>query len=153
MSGSFLATDWELVWTLSQTAAPMNELDTGYEPYGDLICPILLDSDLIAVRVTNPQGKASWQSAGYVFQKLRSGLSTGGANDSLTAKIWCRLNTVNLIRLPWKISGWELSFRPNYWHQEINLDAWEYTGNLPTINQEILNVVTNIQSYQQGGTP
>ena len=140
---TFLADKWEPIWTFNQIAAPLNELDEGYEPFPELICPITLESDLIAIYADNPQGKDSWQSAGYAFQTVRSGLAVGGQNDALTAKIWVRLKNVNLLRFPWKLSGWQLSFKPNYWHKEINLQAWEYTGDLPTAEQQSRDLLQN----------
>lgn len=138
---SFLAENWDPIWILSQEVAPLNGLDEGYEPYPELVCPLLLNSDLIAIYADNPQGKDSWKSAGYAFQTVRSGLAVGGQNDAITAKLWVRLKTVNLLRLPWKISGWQLSFTPNYWHKQIDLQAWEYTGELPTTEQQTLEIL------------
>lgn len=121
------AENWESVYTTSVEAVSMTP--GGHQPIVAIPIPILINSPIIAIYADNPSARPTWYRAGYLIQKIRIGVTVGGQADTesfSTRRVFLR--QVSLAIFPTLQNDYELVFRPVYWHKQINLSLWKYTG-------------------------
>lgn len=103
------------------TFTPIPEVDvTGLEP---------LNSPIIATYAESGTAKATWHTAGWLYQRVRIGIAVGGQPDA---------NTSGSRRVPlaaaqihfWNRSmkNYQLLFKIPKWITQISLTVWQYTG-------------------------
>lgn len=126
------SSNWQSVWSQSFTAepAPGNkpELER-YFPLPDISVPIQLSAGLLAFYATSQDADPKWKFAANVKRKYVTGLTVGGNPDAVVDSKRIFLNQFSLLRYPVSFgSSYSLLISVPYWHRQITLYLWEYTG-------------------------
>lgn len=138
------AANWESLGSYTAQGAPVPNNPNAYQPIPEFNIPLLIDSPIIALLVESATKKPSWHFAGYVFQKIRLGITVGGVPDSsvLESRVtWFdRISFVMFRRLTPEYS---IALKPPFWIKDIKVTVWKYTG---IISTEELDKITDVQS-------
>ncbi len=124
--------NWQSVWSQSFTSepAPGNrpELER-YFPLPDISVPVQLNAELLAFYATSQDADPKWKFAANVKRKYVTGLTVGGNPDTVVDSKRIFLNQFSLLRYPVSFgSSYSLLISVPYWHRQISLYLWEYTG-------------------------
>jgi hypothetical protein len=148
----FRADNWQEIINYSDSGTILsNNVHRILDP---LDSSILLDSSIIAVYVTTsvPEGK-TWNFAGRVEQRFRSGLTVGGLTDAAgqSHPLWLDKITTILFN---KISAeYSLKFLFPRWFRNVQVLCWMYTGldddaSQVALSEEIANVNFKLDQIQ-----
>ena len=124
--------NWQYVWNQSFTAEPA--LGNGPElerffPLPEISVPIQLSSSLLAFCATSQGANPQWKLGANVKRKYVTGLTVGGNPDAVVDSKRIFLNQFSLLRYPVSFgSSYSLLISVPYWHRQISLYLWEYTG-------------------------
>ncbi len=105
---------------------PMPEINvTGYF--------LPLNSPILAVHATSTTAKRTWHVAGWLVQRVRSGLVVGGLPDADLGKRRIPLNQLDLIFWELLLTNfieleYQIFFQFPPWIRTLNLQVWKYTG-------------------------
>lgn len=141
--------NWEPVWSNSFTAepAPGNrpELER-YFPLPDISVPIQLSAGLLAFYATSQDADPKWKFAANVKRKYVTGLTVGGNPDAVVDSKRIFLNQFSLLRYPVSFgSSYSLLISVPYWHRQITLSLWEYTGPvIDTADQKLEQILERL---------
>lgn len=124
--------NWQSVWNQSFTAepAPGNspELERFF-PLPEISVPIQLSSGLLTFYATSQSADPKWKFAANVKRKYVTGLTVGGNPNAVVDSKRIFLNQFSLLRYPVSFgSSYSLLISVPYWHRQISLYLWEYTG-------------------------
>ncbi len=101
----------------------------------------LHSSRIIASFATSANAKPTWKAAGWLFQKIRVGVTVGGNLDAVAeSRRTVLLNKVQLHFWRDEISSYGLDFFTFRWLQQLNLTLWEYTGPIEDSIQQALDL-------------
>jgi hypothetical protein len=122
------AANWEALWSTTVSSVKLADGSEQFIP--PIICPILLETNIIAIYARSETGKQSWQIAGNVAKKIATGITLpGGSPDASVSDIrLLRLNQINLFRFQRLTDTYALEIRPKWWIRDISLDLFVYTG-------------------------
>jgi hypothetical protein len=143
------SSNWEPVWSNSFTAepAPGNrpELER-YFPLPDISVPIQLSAGLLAFYATSQDADPKWKFAANVKRKYVTGLTVGGNPDAVVDSKRIFLNQFSLLRYPVSFgSSYSLLISVPYWHRQITLSLWEYTGPvIDTADQKLEQILERL---------
>jgi hypothetical protein len=123
---------WQSVWNQSFTAEPAPgdrpELERFF-PLPEISVPIQLSSGLLAFCATSQGANPQWKLGANVKRKYVTGLTVGGNPDAVVDSKRIFLNQFSLLRYPVSFgSSYSLLISVPYWHRQISLYLWEYTG-------------------------
>ena len=91
--------------------------------------PIQLSSSLLAFCATSQGANPQWKLGANVKRKYVTGLTVGGNPDAVVDSNRIFLNQFSLLRYPVSFgSSYSLLISVPYWHRQISLYLWEYTG-------------------------
>jgi hypothetical protein len=136
--------NWDLVWSTTVEAVKITNPPGRYYPIPKVICPTLLDTHIIAVLATSVSASPHWRFAGYLNQKIQTGITGGGVTD--TEVVSARrmfLKRISLIIFPKLTNTYSLSFDIPYWFEDISLFLWSYSG---TATDSTENMIDNLQT-------
>jgi hypothetical protein len=143
------SSNWQSVWSQSFTAepAPGNkpELER-YFPLPDISVPIQLSAGLLAFYATSQDADPKWKFAANVKRKYVTGLTVGGNPDAVVDSKRIFLNQFSLLRYPVSFgSSYSLLISVPYWHRQITLSLWEYTGPvIDTADQKLEQILERL---------
>lgn len=143
------SSNWQSVWSNSFTAepAPGNkpELER-YFPLPDISVPIQLSAGLLAFYATSQDADPKWKFAANVKRKYVTGLTVGGDPDAVVDSKRIFLNQFSLLRYPVSFgSSYSLLISVPYWHRQITLSLWEYTGPvIDTADQKLEQILERL---------
>jgi len=143
------SSNWQSVWSNSFTAepAPGNrpELER-YFPLPDISVPIQLSAGLLAFYATSQDADPKWKFAANVKRKYVTGLTVGGNPDAVVDSKRIFLNQFSLLRYPVSFgSSYSLLISVPYWHRQITLSLWEYTGPvIDTADQKLEQILERL---------
>lgn len=101
----------------------------------------LRDSRIIASFATSANAKPTWKAAGWLFQKIRVGVTVGGGLDAVAAnRRMVLLKKVQLHFWSPEITSYGLDFFAFRWLQQLDLTLWEYTGPIVDLTQEAIDL-------------
>ncbi len=123
------ASNWESVYFSTQFAYQINTVPPRYAPIPKIVVPTQLESHILAVYVSCTPLKSSWHFAGWLSQKIFTGLTVGGTTDAESVqrrKIW--LNKITLIRLEKLANSYSIAIEVPKWFQSVSIQVWEYIG-------------------------
>lgn len=153
------ANNWESIFSQTYSAQPVPDKPNTYYPLPEITIPILLDRRILAIHAYSPSAAPHWKFAGYLNQKVQTGLTVGGMTDSYAQrkKLW--LNQINLIILPFIASTYAISFSIPYWILNIQLVAWKYIGSesystedlIEQLRIDVLRVESKVDNIEQWG--
>ncbi len=124
--------NWEPVWSNSFTAAPapgnISQLER-YFPLPEISVPVQLNAELLAFYATSQDANPKWKFAANVKRKYATGLTVGGNPDPVVDSKRIFLNQFSLLRYSVSFgSSYSLLISVPFWHRQITLSLWEYTG-------------------------
>lgn len=141
--------NWEQIYSETREAIPA--VPNGYIPIPAFEVPILLESPLIAIRVSSPKAKSHWRSAGYIFQKIA--LGAGGAvsplPDAISQAVFVRPNRVTLCS--WAIwqTPYQLIYEIPFWFEEATVQIWQYKGPVsPSIDSRLADIEVTLEAIE-----
>lgn len=94
----------------------------------EITIPVLLENRILIAYVTSPKSKQHWKSAGYINQKIQSGILIGGYFDAeIGERKRLLLNRKTLFIFNDIVSGYSISVNFHDWIQDAYLTIWQYT--------------------------
>ncbi|MDY7049921.1 MAG: hypothetical protein RPG89_15205 [Microcystis panniformis WG22] len=137
--------NWQSVWSQSFTAepAPGNSPDLErYFPLPEILVPIQLEASLITFYATSQSADPRWKFAASVRRKYVTGLTVGGNPNAVVDSKRIFLNQFSLLRYPVNFgSSYSLLISVPYWHRQITLYLWEYTGPIIDTYEQKLDLI------------
>lgn len=120
--------NWEQIYSQNHLAQVLGSNPLKYKPIPEIVFPFLLDRHILVISAESNVAPPSWRFAGFVDQRIRTGLTAGGAYDGYAsqAKIYLTRNT--LIQFPALTDDYALSVKIPYWIEQIQLIVWQYSG-------------------------
>lgn len=107
----------------------------------DVTGGIVLESSILASYATSSNAKPTWKVAGWLAQKIRTGIAVGGGLDAQpqnSSRVL--LNRVKLHFWRRDIKNYGLSFAAPNWMKQLDLTLWQYTGPILDLNQEAIDL-------------
>jgi hypothetical protein len=133
--------NWQSLYSTNVNAVsvPMENGSYLHSPIPEIVVPFLVDKFILAVSVNTdvPSGR-KWHFAGYVNQKISTGLVVGGGQDAVTVRGRpLFLDQINLILFQKISTSYGVSIRVPKWFTRAGVTVWEYTG-VDDTSEEIL---------------
>jgi hypothetical protein len=130
---------WNFLWdtTVNSASAPGGR----YYPIADITIPFLLSTEVIAIYAISETARPNWKSAGFLNQKIRTGITVGGNNDGrFNGSQRVLLNQINVLNIPTTsyTPEYSLTFTVHPWHEDITLQVWEFTGVVNDSTEDIM---------------
>ncbi|HEY9653646.1 MAG TPA: hypothetical protein V6C95_23495 [Coleofasciculaceae cyanobacterium] len=102
----------------------------------DVTGGVLLDTPLVATYATSSKRGARWKTAGWLKQRVQTGITVGGQPDAdAFDDLRVPLQRLALLIFPRYVHNFQLTFKTGYWFEQLDLNIWAYTG---PVNDEIL---------------
>lgn len=125
--------NWEMFYQNTYNRrydVPVTHPDYAY--IGEIILPVLINSNILTVKATTSNGKPNWKQAGNVRQIARTSIPDVGITDSyLNKRYLISLDKSTLLIFDREITPvYALWFRPFDWIPDITLQIYTYTGEL-----------------------
>lgn len=121
------AANWQDIYSREFQAQIIS--DKAHIPIPEVTIPILLDRHILAIYANSMTAKRSWDTAGYLKQKISLGLITGGAPDAeVIHSRRIGLRRITLVTFPKLTTEYGLGFNAPFWLRDINLTIWKYVG-------------------------
>lgn len=121
---------WNPIWntTVNSASTPGNRY---YYPIPEIEVPLILDKRVIAVYADSETARPSWRSAGFLNQKIRTGITVGGTTDARfngSQRVWLKRIGVFIVPTVKLQPEYSISFDIHPWHEDISLQLWEFNG-------------------------
>ncbi len=133
--------NWQSIYSTNINAVQVPMQDGKYltNPIPEIVVPILLDKFILAVSVeTDVPSGSIWRFAGYINQKISTGLVVGGNQDATTVKGQpLFLDQINLILFNRISTSYGVSVKVPRWFTRAAVTVWQYTG-VDDTSEEIL---------------
>lgn len=122
------SSNWNLIYAGEATAEAGNYRNS-FIPIGDRVVSLQLDKPILAALVDSNEAKPYWKSAGYLVQKMITGITVGGLPDARLDKRY-RLyrGGLQLILLPQVRGDYSITFEVPFWFSHWQGFLWEYLG-------------------------
>ncbi len=124
--------NWQSIYSTNVNAVqvPMRDGKNLVSPIPEIVVPVLLDKFILAVSVgTDVPENSIWRFAGYLNQKISTGLVIGGGQDATTVKGQpLFLDQINLILFQKISTDYAVSVKVPRWFTRASITVWEYTG-------------------------
>jgi hypothetical protein len=126
------SSNWEVIHYQSVSAVLLPKEGGGYKPLPipEISIALLLDVFVLGILVSTnvPEGR-EWKFAGYVNQRVSTGIVIGGIQDaSFNKRQPLFLDKINLIVFPPISTNYSISIQVPDWFGDANLTVWRYTG-------------------------
>ncbi|BAZ66268.1 hypothetical protein ACE1AT_13930 [Pelatocladus sp. BLCC-F211] len=108
-------------------------------PIPEIVVPVVLDKFILAVSVdTDVPTDSVWRFAGYINQKISTGIVIGGGQDATTVRGRpLFLDQINLIFFQKISTSYAVSVKVPKWFTRAQVTIWEYIG-VDDTSEEIL---------------
>lgn len=135
--------NWEQIYSQNHVAQVLGTNPPKYKPIPEIPFPLILDRHILVISAESNVAPPSWRFAGFADQRIRTGLTAGGAYDGHAdqQKIYLTRNT--LIQFPKLTDDYVLSIKVPYWIEQIQLIVWQYVG--PVLDSTD-NALSNLQA-------
>jgi hypothetical protein len=140
---------WDFVW-YEQFKAERPTADT-YKPIPSVDVPVVFDNHLIAVLATSASAPYSWVTAGWLNQRVLSGIISRSYPDAdLLQNKRIILGRVTLLELTKLTPTFAINYVVPHWFVDINLTFWQYTeevipGSAIDALEDVKNTLLNIE--------
>jgi len=132
------SSNWDLAWSNTFTAARIS--GKSYYPIPDVNVPILFEHNVIAVLATSNSAKANWRFAGFLNQKVTTGIIVGGQPDAeLVQSRRLFVNRISLLILPKLSNTFSVVLHVPYWFEDISYNIWRYIGSQADSTEDLIN--------------
>lgn len=133
--------NWQSIYSTNVNAVQVPMQDGKYltDPIPEIVVPVLLDKFILAVSVdTDVPSGSIWRFAGYLNQKISTGLVIGGGQDATIIKGQpLFLDQINLVLFQKISTNYAVSIKVPRWFPRASITVWEYTG-VDDTSEEIL---------------
>jgi hypothetical protein len=120
---------WQSLWFGSFSALGVPGKPGYTYPIGSILCPVLMDSRIIAISATSDTAKPKWSYAGKARQKIQTGITVGGVADAASVSVKkLALDRINFVIFEPLAPEYALEIEPIWWLSQISLTVWTYTG-------------------------
>ncbi len=149
--------NWQSIYSTNINAVQVPMQNGGYlaSPIPEISVPFVLDKFILAVSVdTDVPSGSTWRFAGYINQKISTGLVVGGSQDATTVKGQpLFLDQINLILFNKISTSYGVSVKVPKWFTRASVIVWEYTGVDDTseeilLTQELANINFKLDQIQ-----
>jgi len=120
--------NWESIWSNTITAQ-QGTFPNSHLPIPNQEVPILLNRHVLACAVSSATAKPTWNFAGFLGQKLFSGLIVGGSPDTFAVnkyKLW--LDRITLLTFDKLTPTYSVVFEIPKWFDQVTINLWQYIG-------------------------
>lgn len=146
---------WQILWTENfEVARPA---PNRYTPIPPWTVPVQFDQPVFAISTSSFNALPRWQTAGWISQKINTGIIVDGTPDAEINNQRVFLNRLNLFEMPLNLaSSYSIIYRFPRWIADLSLSIWQYTGNyeeddeIKRILRRIEQKVEDISDYGQG---
>ncbi|MCF2146977.1 hypothetical protein IQ276_011050 [Desmonostoc muscorum LEGE 12446] len=151
--------NWQSIYSTNINAVQVPMQNGSYltNPIPEILVPIVLDKFILAVSVdTDVPSGSIWRFAGYINQKISTGLVIGGGQDATTVKGQpLFLDQINLILFNKISTSYGVSVKVPKWFTRAAVTVWEYTGTDDTseeilLTQEFANINFKLDQLLNG---
>ncbi|MCC5641072.1 hypothetical protein LC593_35655 [Nostoc sp. CHAB 5844] len=133
--------NWQSIYSTNINAVQVPMQNGGYihSPIPEIVVPLVINKFILAVSVnTDVPTNSIWKFAGYLNQKISTGLVVGGTQDAVTVRGRpLSLDQINLIFFPKFSTSYSVSVKVPKWFTRATVTVWEYTG-IDDTSEEIL---------------
>ena len=134
--------NWNLSWNNTFEVERIGGEGSRYYPFPPIEMPVKLNSHIFAVLATSTKAGRNWKFAGFLNQRIQTGIVVGGIQDAeIIQARRLFLNRISVYLEPALTSTFSLTFNIPYWFQDISLFVWEYTGNRSDTTEELITEV------------
>ena len=100
-----------------------------------------LNSPIIATYAESGTAKATWHTAGWLYQRVRIGVAIGGLPDAnVSGNRRVPLAAVQIHFWNRSMKNYQLLFKIPKWINQIAITCWEYTGPIGDLQIEAINL-------------
>lgn len=135
------AANWEQIFSGSRSA---NNPSAGVFipiPEFNVTGPFPLNTPIIASYATCSTAKATWNTAGWLYQNVQTGLTVGGLADaSIQGSRRVPLNRIQIHFWDKRMRNYQLSFKIPKWIYQISLNLWKYIGPISEPDLELIEL-------------
>ena len=134
------SSNWMQAYAAEASATWINEEKGSHYPIPPMAIPFLFERHIIAVFPESNAAKPWWFSAGWLEQKVQTGITVGG-NPDVRAQDSQRilLNRINLSIFPKLSSTYQLNIDIPYWFSHYKVTIWEYIGPESDSTENLIN--------------
>lgn len=137
------ANNWEIVYDTTLQVQVLSTNPEKYLPIPETVIPFLLDSPVIVCHTESP-APTSWRSAGFLIQKIATGLTVGaGTQTEVQEQHRALLNRFKLVSFPEISAEYSISFKPHWWFKEMKFTLWKYIG--PRVSGDTLEYLARVE--------
>ncbi len=117
-----------------------------YTPLSPVDVPIQFDKPLIAISTNSINALPHWITAGWISQKIYTGLTvTGGIGDATLTNQRILLNRLNLFKMSIDLAtSYSITYHFPRWMFDLSITIWQYTGT-EVENDEIKRMLRRIE--------
>jgi len=117
---------WQVHWQGNFQVAQNGNL---YVPLPPVNIPIEFDKPLIAISTSSFNALPRWVTAGWISQKIYTGLSVVGVSDATLTNKKVLLNRLSLFQFSTDLaSSYSITYYFPRWIFDISIAIWQYTG-------------------------
>lgn len=110
-------------------------------PEANVTGPFPLNSPIIASHATSASAKPTWNTAGWLYQNVRTGILVGGLPDAaVQGSRRVPLGRVQIHFWDRKMKNYQLSFKTPKWITQMALTLWQYTGPISEPDLEAIDL-------------
>lgn len=120
--------NWSQIYNENHTVQPLGTNPPKYKPIPEIIFPLILQSHILVFHASSNITPPSWRFAGFVDQRIRTGLTGGGTYDGNVDQHRIYLDRNTLLKFSKLTDDFALTIKIPYWIEQIQLIAWEYIG-------------------------
>jgi hypothetical protein len=136
--------NWVQAYSAETAATWVDESKGSHFPIPPMSIPFLFDQHIIAVYPESNGSKSWWFSAGWLEQKVSTGITVGGNPDvRVQDSQRILLNRINLAIFPKLSSTYQLNIDIPYWFSHYKVTIWEYIG---PESDSIENLINQLQT-------
>jgi hypothetical protein len=103
--------------------------------------PLTLDTNIIAVLAESSSAQENWRYGGRLFFRLTTGLQGPSSPNTVIKASKFYLNQIEIIIIPDFASAFIVEIDIPYWHRNMDLHLWEYTGDNRNTEQAKLDTL------------
>jgi hypothetical protein len=140
---------WRVYWQGSFHVAIQENI---YTPIPPVDIPIAFESPLIAISTSSINALSHWATAGWISQKIYTGITISGVGDAVVERQRVLLNRLSLFDFPLNFaSTYQLTFDFPSWIADLSISIWEYQGKVDDFSDKLQRIEQKIDDIATFG--
>lgn len=116
-----------------------------YTPIPPVDIPVEFDKPLIAISTSSLNALPRWVTAGWISQKIYTGLTVTGISDATLANKRVFLNRLNVFQMSTDLAtSYLLTYHFPRWFFDLSIAIWQYMGT-DVEDDEVKRIVRRIE--------